>query len=111
MARTIPAFNMGAKTYEIIAGVVHKKCGHCDAWHPITWGETVGHIGRLVFRANPKLGQRRANGTIDTRNPVCFPKTKRVPLCPTCSGLLDEVRRHTPTERTPFLTVDEKRLP
>lgn len=98
-------FMQGAKVYKVINGIVHKFCGHCQTPTPITWGETTGHIGKLVFRRNNNLGKLMANGVIDMRNPLCFPATKKVTLCPDCVGQLNEIARTTPPGHTPFLPV------
>jgi hypothetical protein len=100
-------FMEGARVYRVQNGIVQKRCGHCGTWTPITWGETTGHIGKLVFRSNPRLGMKMANGAIDTRNPVAFPKLKKVTLCPPCDDELRQVKQTTEPGRTPFLPVKD----
>lgn len=102
-------FMQGARVYTVIRGRVHKFCGvpTCGAPVDITWGDPTGHIGMLIFARNKKFGQRMANGQVDTRNPICFPKTKRVTLCATHMAELEAIGRTTQAGRTPFIPVEE----
>jgi hypothetical protein len=99
----------GARVYKVINGRVHMFCGvpGCGIPVDITWGEHTGHIGRLIFAGNKKLGQRMANGQIDGRPVICFPKTKRVTMCPACAEKLATIATTTPAGRTPFIEVED----
>jgi len=99
-------FMKGAKVYTIINNIVHKFCKHCEQPTPILWNEQTKHIKKLIFRQNPNLGKRMATGAIDARNPICFPRIKKVPMCASCVELLANVARTTPAGRTPFLEND-----
>lgn len=102
-------FMAGARVYTVIQGRVHKFCGvpGCGIPVDITWGEPTGHIGRLIFARNKNWGKKMANGQIDGRNPLCFPKTKKVTLCAAHVAELDTIRHSTPAGRTPFIPVKE----
>lgn len=104
-----PVTNARGPVYAVVDGVTHKYCGHpeCGVLVDITWGDPQGHIGMLIFMQNKNLGRRMANGQVDTRNPLCFPKTKRVTLCAVHMAELDRIRATTEAGRTPFIPVKE----
>lgn len=89
------------------AGRVCQRCIRCGGWAPI-WnphGDTKIRIGRMTRTENPRLGQRMANGDIDTREWLVFPKCRVGHGCPACAAEFTTMKVKNPTAREPFIPV------
>lgn len=109
MPRTIPALNDGAQTYFVRNGVVHKKCGvpDCGKETPITWGEKVGAIGKIIrVRRKPKVWNA-ATGRLELTGLGFAPRIKKVTMCDAHYGEFEAMRLTAEPGQTPFIKVEE----
>jgi hypothetical protein len=87
------------------AGHVNERCICCGGWSP-SWGATRIRIGKLVRGVNPRFGMRMANGQMDTREYICFPKTRVGHGCPTCADRYNAECLNRRGAREPFIAVN-----
>jgi hypothetical protein len=88
------------------AGQTCGRCIGCGSWSPL-WGATIIKVGKLVRMFNPRFGERMANGAIDERKMLIFPKMKTGHGCPVCADRYNAVCMARTAGKEPYLEVKD----